>query len=684
MNHKWHWLVIVFYLSSSLGFTDSGRKKESAPELVVPQFDFEGAGSGNKREPANQDDAKDLLSELEGLLENPAQRDAKTQLGLPEGLIDPLPQVKADIPIKNPGKVESAKVSPQKPNKSPERVESAKVLPPKTIPKKTARAPIQAPKKSVNKHNDLVSVNFFSEEKAHKIVIQSTSPLKYRMTPKKNAKQIIYVFEKTSAPKKLRREYDTKEFKSAILNYSVNQTVKKKIPVSRLIIQMREFLLPQAIQTGDKLVLEFMDRTQSKAERLVASELPATSFGEDAFDSTSGYRGEPIEKLELKNTEVAEAIKLVVRSSGYNVVLGDDVKGTIGSLSLQNIPWDQALHIILQMKKLGFVRRGNLVRVASLESLKAEQAQLEQREDLEPLKTVLIPVSYAKSAELAPRAQPFLSKRGKLDTDDRTNTVIIRDIESVVSRLQKLFAVLDTQPPAVSISAKFVEVKKGYTQSLGLGVLNLAGQTSGINFGSAQQDVAGPGFQALPTGGTINLSAPKFAALQARLILGETDRKVRVLANPTITVQQGQQGSIVQGKTTDVPQQASGLGTVSTGLTQTANLSLSVTPIVSNDGSIALQTSLLQEIPQNSLTTLTKDTRSIKTQIILQNGDTAVLGGVFSGQEQDSNSGVPFLRNLPLLGALFSSQQTSIDQNEVLIFITARILNPESAFKQKI
>jgi type IV pilus assembly protein PilQ len=149
-------------------------------------------------------------------------------------------------------------------------------------------------------------------------------------------------------------------------------------------------------------------------------------------------------------------------------------------------------------------------------------------------------------------------------------------------------------------------------------------------------------------------------------------------------VQQGQQGSIIQGKTTDVPQQAAGLGTVTTGLTQTANLSLNVTPIVSNDGSIALQTSLLQEIPQNSQTTLTKDTRSIKTQIILQNGDTAVLGGVFSGQEQDSNTGVPFLRNLPLLGALFSSQQTSIDQNEVLIFITARILNPESAFKQKI
>lgn len=670
MNHKWHGLVLVFYLSSVLGVADPQRNSDSAPELVVPQFDFDGNGRGKTREPANQDEAKDLLSELEGLLENPAQRDAKTQLGIP--VIDPLPQIKADIPIKNP----------ELPNKKIEKVQAVKIAPQKTATKTVTKAPVL--KKVTNKTNELVSVDFFVEEKAQKIVLRATGPLKYRVIPKKNLQQIVYAFEKTSASKKLRRVYDTKEFKTAIAKYSLNQTVKRKVPTTQLTVQMDEFSVPKVIQTGEKLVLEFSDKSKSKTNRLIASELPSTSFGEEAFDSGRGYRGEPIEKLELKNTDVAEAIKLVVRSSGYNVVLGDDVKGNIGSLSLQNIPWDQALHIILQMKKLGFVRKGNLVRVASLENLKAEQAQLEQQEDLEPLKTVLIPVSYAKCSELAPRAQPFLSKRGKLDTDERTNTIIIRDVEPVVARLEKLFSVLDTQPPAVSISAKFVEVKKGYTQSLGLGILNLAGQTSGINFGSAQDEIAGPGFQALPAGGTINLSAPKFAALQARLILGETDKKVKVLANPTITVQQGQQGSIIQGKTTDVPQQAAGIGTVTTGLTQTANLSLNVTPIVSNDGSIALQTSLLQEIPQNSQTTLTKDTRSIKTQIILQNGDTAVLGGVFSGQETDSNTGVPFLRNLPLLGTLFSSQTKSIDQNEVLIFITARILNPESAFKQKI
>jgi type IV pilus assembly protein PilQ len=302
----------------------------------------------------------------------------------------------------------------------------------------------------------------------------------------------------------------------------------------------------------------------------------------------------------------------------------------------------------------------------------------------------MIPVSYAKAATLAPRAQAFLSKRGKVDTDERTNTIIIRDVDAVIKRIQKVFAVLDTQPPAVSISAKFVEVKKDFTRTLGLGAMSLTGQTSGINFGVPGIAVpgleAGPGFTANPTGGSINLSAPKFAALQAKLTLGETENQVRVLANPTITVQQGQKGNITQGTTTEIPQTLvqGGQGAVAGALQQTANLTLDVTPIVANDGSISLDTNLLQENPLPAQVGVAKDTRNIKTQIILKNGDTAVLGGVFLGRDTETNTGVPFLKNLPLLGYLFSSRVNITNRNEVLIFITARILNPESAFKQSL
>lgn len=663
--------LIVFclvLLSSALLFSEDNN---ALPEMPVPQFNLEGDDQAAARTPANQDESKDLLSELEGLLENPAKKDAFKQLGHTEPIINPLPEIPLDKPVtKQKAVTEERSIAKEKSVVSqPKRMVSNK--------------PAIKAKKTIER-NEILSLDFTNQDQNYRLKVVSKYPLKYRTIRQNQSKQITYVFENTLAPRKLRRAFDTKEFSAPLALYTVTQVQKKKVPSVNLLLKMRDMLAPQVALNGTEMVLEFSGMKKEVAKRGVASELPESCMGDDGFDGGKAYRGSPIQKLELKDTNVQEAIRLVMRASGYNVVMGEDVKGNIGSLSLENIPWDQAFHLILQMKKLGFVRRGNLVRIASLDTLKSEQEALVKQEDMEPLKTALIPISYAKVATISARATPFLTKRGKVDTDERTNTLIIRDIESVITRIQKLFSFLDTQPPAVAISAKFVEIKKDYTKSLGLGALNIAGQTSGINFGKAQPAFPGGGFEASPQG-TINISAPRFAALNAKLIIGESEKKVKVLANPTITVQQGQQGSILQGKTTDVPQAIAGNGGgATTQLTQTANLSLNVTPIVANDGSISLDTNLLQEIPQNSGTSLTKDTRQIKTQIILQNGDTAVLGGVFSGQEQDNNSGVPFLRNLPLLGYLFSSQQFQNETNEVLIFITARILNPETANKQKI
>lgn len=667
MKQKKQKMILLLCLLSQLVWSDTTAKTQPAPELSVPRFDFDEKTTDSKRQPANQDDAQDLLSELESLLENPAQRDAKTQLGIPSDVIDPIPQMKADIPIENPKKAEVVK--PLAPRVSTD-----------SKSKRTIKSPIV--KKTIYKTNELVAVEFLVEGKTQKIVLESRDPLKFKLVPKKKNSQLVYVFEKTGAPKKLRRSYDTREFKSPISLYQITQTIKKKVPATALSIRMRDFSIPKAIQIDNKLVLEFQDK--SKSERLLASELPSSSFSEDAFRSGQGYQGEPIEKLELKNTDVSEAIKLVLRSSGYNVVLGDDVKGNIGALSLQNIPWDQALHIILQMKKLGFVRKGNLIRVATLDSLKIEQEELQRQENLEPLQTVLLPISYAKATTLAPRATPFLSPRGKVDVDDRTNTLIIRDGESVINRLKKLFSALDTQPPMISISAKFLEVKKNFTRSLGLGTLNLSGQTSGINFGAPQEASTSAGFSAGSASGTINLSAPKFAALNAQLAVAESQNKAKTLSNPTIVVQQGQSGNITQGKTINIPQSV-GLGSsVNTSLSVTANLNLTVTPVVANDGSISLDTNITDSSADTAGTIVTTSNRALTTQIILQNGDTAVLGGITAGKETSQSGGVPFLKDLPLLGYLFGQRIESTDQTEVLIFITARILNPEATFKQTI
>ncbi|NBW99092.1 hypothetical protein EBR03_05925 [bacterium] len=408
-------------------------------------------------------------------------------------------------------------------------------------------------------------------------------------------------------------------------------------------------------------------------------------MGEDAFGGGKDYKGELIDKIELKNTDVREALRLVLRSSGYNVVVSEEVKGTIGSLSLNNTPWDQAFHLILKMKKLGYVLQGNVVRVSSVETIKTEREETEKQVEIEPLRTVLIPISYAKAQTLSQRATPFLSKRGKVDIDDRSNTIIVRDVDGVITKLQKLFKVLDTQPPSISISAKFVELTKTFARTLGLGQITMSGRTAGIDFGApCSASGTGDGFLGNTSGGTINLTARRFASLNASLTLGESESKVKVLANPTITVQQGEKGNITQGnqQTLCVPAPAGGVPICST---QIANLTLDVTPIVANDGSISLDTNLLNEIPVFAPPAqLSKDTRQVKTQIILQNGDTAVLGGIFKGSETNTDSGTPFLRSLPLIGYLFSTKIDQAQKSEILIFITARILNPDSAFKQNI
>jgi len=665
MNHITLMLfyLLVLVISEPLAWSRD-KKNPTPPSLETAPFNVESSGEAPMRDPASQTSGQDLLGDLERLLDDPSQRDAKEQLGIsetiqPTPLVEPLP--KLTIKDKAP---------------NPEPIQNQPVMLPQLSKKESL--PVKA-KKSRSQMNEVLSVGFVPKTSGYELTLKMSDEPTYRTLSNPKKKQFTFIFNRTLVSKKLRRSYDTGEFDTSVQNYSLTQAGKGKSVRTQLVLQMRSMTAPRVSVSGNSFKLEFIKPGSPQLDRVVASDLPESSVDQDFFSSGRVFNGAPLEKLELKNTDIREAIRLVVRSSGYNVVIGEDVKGNIGSLSLENIPWDQAFFLILQSKRLGFIRQGNIVRIATLETLKTEKEEMEKQEDVEPLRTVLIPISYAKAADLSPRAQSFLSKRGKVDTDERSNTIIVRDIAKVIERLQKLFVVLDTQPPAVSISAKFVEVKKTFLKTLGLGSFSMGSQTSGLNLGFQSPTFAGQGGS-----GTINLSAPRFAALNASLSIGESDNLVKVLANPTITVQQGQKGSILQGKTTEVPQAVATVGVATTALTQTANLSLDVTPIVANDGSISLDTRLLQEIPLQVTGALAKDTRSVKTQIILQNGDTAVLGGVIASQEEKGNSGVPFLRNIPLLGLLFSQQKERVDQNEVLIFITGRILNPDSAFKQNI
>ena len=531
--------------------------------------------------------------------------------------------------------------------------------------------------------NEITNLEFKMDGDVSRILISSIAKLNYKEFKNTSMKQVVYVLENTQVPERLERAYDTSEFGSPVALFTLLQIPKSKEPTAKLIVQLREDKAPSIVSSERGLSIDFpaADNLGDSRELLGSNESKMIPE-ESNFSQGATFYGKPIERLEIKNTDIQDVLRLIGRSSGYNIVIGEDVTGKVGAISLENIPWDQAFAIVLQSKKLGYIRQGNVLRVATLASLKAEKDEIaaveQSKVKAEVLRTVLIPVSYAKAQDLAPKGKSILTERGSLDVDERSNSIIVRDIDRVIGKLQKLYAMLDTQPPIVSVSAKVVEMKSDFSRSFGMNALKLAQNTSGI---------AGEGFDYTPGGTTITIKRPEFARLEAKIGLAELEGETRVLANPSLAVNQNQKAVFNQTLSAfyKVQQQAvAGAIPQQTLQAIDTTLSLEATPIVSGDGSISMNVNIKNEVPQSSAgaAEVAIDKRSIQTQVLLENGDTAVIGGAFSSTASSTQDGVPGLMRLPLIGLLFSERLIKETKNEILIFLTAKILNAEESFKR--
>lgn len=532
--------------------------------------------------------------------------------------------------------------------------------------------------------NEITNLEFKMEGDVSRVLVSSRSKLLYKEFKNSATKQVVYVLENTQVPERLERAYDTSEFVSPVALFTLLQVPKSKSPTAKLIVQLREDKVPTVVSSERGLTIDFAAPEKSGDSREMLGQDESKLLPEESnFAQGTMFYGKPIERLEIKNTDIQDVLRLIGRTSGYNIVIGEDVTGKIGSISLENIPWDQAFAIVLQSKKLGYIRQGNVLRVATLASLKAEKDEIaaveQSKVKAETLRTVLIPVSYAKAQDLAPKGKSILTERGSLEVDERSNSIIVRDIDRVIGKLQKLYAMLDTQPPIVSVSAKVVEMKSDFSRSFGMNALKLAQNTSGL---------AGEGFDFSPEGGTaITIKRPEFARLEAKIGLAELEGETRVLANPSLAVNQNQKAVFNQTLSAfyKVQQQAvAGAIPQQTLQAIDTTLSLEATPIVSGDGSISMTVNIKNEVPQSSsgAAEVAIDKRSIQTQVLLENGDTAVIGGAFSSTASSTQNGVPGLMRLPLVGLLFSNREIKETKNEILIFLTAKILNAEESFKR--
>jgi type IV pilus assembly protein PilQ len=423
--------------------------------------------------------------------------------------------------------------------------------------------------------------------------------------------------------------------------------------------------------------------------------------------------------LDLKDADIHNVLRLLADVGQVNIVTADNVSGTV-TIRMRNVPWDQALDVVLQSKSLGMVRMANMIRVAPLADLEKERemqiARRQQEVKLAPIETRLIPISYASADELQDRSKSMLSERGSIAVDERTNVLIVRDIAGNLNQIEELVRSLDTQTPQVLVEARIVEATSRYLRDVGIqwgGDATFSGATgnpTGLAFPNSIGVVGGASDGNTPTAGLSpfanSVANPNFAVnlpaavgtgqggaigltfgsidnnfnLALRLSAAEASGMLRILSSPRVLTLDHKQARISQG--TLIPfSQVSAQGVQTT--FQEAKLQLLVRPHVTADGSVSMHVKINRDEPDFNQTSARGDPtilkREAETDLLVMDGHTAVIGGIYTRNTGRNLDQVPFFGDIPLLGLLFQRRRASDTRSELVIFLTPRIVNRAEA-----
>jgi type IV pilus assembly protein PilQ len=429
------------------------------------------------------------------------------------------------------------------------------------------------------------------------------------------------------------------------------------------------------------------------------------SFAKDVRGASAARSTGRKMSIDLQEADIHTVFRFIADFADINIITSDDVGGKV-TVRLKDVPWDEALAAVLQAKGLGSQQLGNIIRVAPIETIKAEQqAQLESKRataDLADLQLYIAPLNYAQADELLEQVKSTLSARGTVQVDTRGNQLIIRDSEEYVAQVRELLRSLDKANRQVSIEARFVEATSNFTRSLGIqwgGAVDASAATGyptgaffpnniGVSGGrttSGASTFFTTGGDSLlvdlastSTAGAIAFSLgsiPGLLDLDARLSASEAEGWSKVISSPRVTALDNETASVVQGAR--VPYTSSSGNTGTQVQFVEANLELEVTPHITADGTIFLDVSVTNDRPDfgnqvNGNPSINQ--KSVKTRLLVPDGDTTVLGGVYATTDSWSQQRVPGLGNIPIIGLLFKNSTKQRQQNEMLVFITPRVV----------
>jgi type IV pilus assembly protein PilQ len=441
----------------------------------------------------------------------------------------------------------------------------------------------------------------------------------------------------------------------------------------------------------------------------MASDARAAAAQSSVYDA-SQYTGRKVD-FNVKDIDIKNLLGAIAEISKKNIIVADDVRGTV-TIKLRNVPWDQALDIILKSKGLGREDIGNIIRVAPIETLRAEQKAAAEayknRQATEPLKVRLIPVNYAKAEALTAQLKDALTERGTVSVDSRTNTLIVKDVQEALLRAEGIVRNLDTQTPEVLIEARIVEAATSFARSAGIqwgGNVNLAptfGNPTGLIFPNILAVAGAADDPGAPTTGLQGVSTPNFAVnmpapiglnnggglgfvfgsaggaanLNLRLSAAENSGTIKTISSPRVVTVDNVDASISQG--VSIPFSQTSAAGVTTSFIE-ARLELRVTPHVTQEGSIQMRINATNNQPNPQLTGSNGQPsisrREARTEVLVRDGETTVIGGIYTRRNSEAWNEVPVLSKIPVLGWLFKKKAVTDDRTELLVFITPRIVN---------
>lgn len=578
----------------------------------------------------------------------------------------------------------------------------------------TIAAPVQvAQAPAVNasdQFNHVESIGFEVETGMGIVTIGTASPIQYERLADED-KKVSLKLSNVILADKFQVSRDVSDFDSPINFISSFRDPIKPSDVI-VVIELKESRVPVAVnQNGNNLVLNFGETKEQQAASVQEVEVSVRPEELYAFDfrltsmpgAVKTYRGQLV-SFDFKDADIRDVLRIISDISGLNMIIASNVAGTV-TLKLTNVPWDQALDVILEDSGLGAFLDGNVIRIAPINTLQARQRDVRKavrtNEDLEPLITRQVFVNYATAAELIPLVDPLLSERGELRVDTRTNSILINDTAVRAGQIESLVEDLDTRTPQVLIESRIVQATLNFTRDLGVqwgfdyrasaatgnptgatfpSSVEVGGTTIGSPFGTTGDNfiIDLPAAAGAGSGGVLGIvlgSLTNAFDLDLRLSALERRGDGRILSSPKVLTLENTPARIEQG--VSIP-----FLSVSAAGTQTqfvdATLSLSVTPQVTNDNRILMEIVVTDNSPDPALTGAGGQPsirrNEATTQVLASDGETIVIGGIFTRRMDETNNGLPWFSRLPLLGWLFQNNRTTDERRELIVFITPRII----------